>query len=87
VEGAGLGVWEYDIRRHRITSPSHSFKRFGVPDVVEDVPASILPMTMPEDRDKLLNIYRRIEAGEEHIEEYFWMKWREDMPARCEHVV
>jgi hypothetical protein len=52
VESAGLGVWEYHIKEHRITSPSHSFKKFGVPDAIENVPQSILHMFDEESRAK-----------------------------------
>ena len=87
VDGAGLGVWEYDIVNHRITSPSGSFRKFGVPDVIENVPESILPLLKDDDRSKLKEMFRRIEAGEPRVEGSFWMKWREDIPPRCEHVI
>jgi signal transduction histidine kinase/PAS domain-containing protein/ActR/RegA family two-component response regulator len=87
VEGAGLGVWEYHIKEHTITSPSHSFRAFGVPDVIENVPDSILPLFPEKDREKLKSIFLRLDAGEEKVIEDFWMKWRSDLPLRCEHVV
>ena len=87
VEGAGLGVWEYHIREHTITSPSHSFRAFGVSDVIENVPESILPLFPEKDREKLKAMFRRLDTGEEKVVEDFWMKWRPDLPPRCEHVV
>ncbi|MEA5050520.1 MAG: ATP-binding protein [Oscillospiraceae bacterium] len=87
VDGAGLGVWEYDIANHRITSPSGSFRKFGVPDVIENVPASILPLLRQDDRPRLTEMFRRIEQGDPRVEDYFWMRWREDIPLRCEHVI
>ena len=87
VDGAGLGVWEYDVANHRITSPSGSFRKFGVPDTIENVPESILPRVKEEDRGRLKEMFRRIEAGEPRVEDYIWMKWREDIPPRCEHVI
>ena len=87
VDGAGLGVWEYDVARHRITSPSGSFRKFGIPDVLENVPQSVFPLLREEDRPRLVEMYRRIEAGEPRVEDYFRMKWRGDIPLRCEHVI
>jgi PAS domain-containing protein len=87
VEGAGLGVWEYHIKKHTITSPSHSFRVFGVSDVIENVPDSILPLFPEKDREKLKSMFRRLEAGEEKVVEDFWMKWKPELPLRCEHVV
>jgi signal transduction histidine kinase/PAS domain-containing protein/AmiR/NasT family two-component response regulator len=87
VEGAGLGVWEYHIKEHTISSPSHSFRAFGVPDVIQDVPNSILPLFPEKDREKLKSMFQRLDAGEEKVVEDFWMKWKADIPLRCEHVV
>ena len=87
VESAELGVWEYDIRRHRITSPSGSFKKFGIPDVIENVPESILPLFPAEEREKLKRLFRTIESGEPRAEEDFWMIWKPGAPPRCEHVI
>jgi len=87
VEGAGLGVWEYHIKQHMITSPSHSFRAFGVPDVIENVPDSILPLFPEKEREKLKSMFRRLDDGEEKVTEDFWMKWKPELPLRCEHVV
>lgn len=87
VEGAGLGVWEYHIKEHTISSPSHSFRDFGVGDVIHNVPDSILPLFAEQDREKLKSMLRRLDAGEEKVAEDFWMKWKPELPLRCEHVV
>jgi len=86
-EAAELGVWEYHIKEHTITSPSHSFKKFGIPDVIENVPESILPLFPPEDRDRLCDMFARLGSGETRVTGDFWMKWRPDMQPRCEHTV
>lgn len=87
VEGAGLGVWEYHIKEHTISSPSHSFRAFGVGDVIRNVPDSILPLFAEQDREKFKSMLRRLDAGEEKVIEDFWMKWNPDLPLRREHVV
>lgn len=88
VEGAGLGVWEYHMKEHTITSPSHSFRAFGIPDdVIKNVPESILPLFPEKDREKLKSMFLRLDAGEEKVTEDFWMKWKPELPLRCEHVV
>ena len=87
VEGAGLGVWEYHIKEHTITSPSHSFRAFVVSDAIENVPDSILPLFPEKDREKLKSMFRRLDAGEDEVIEDFWMKWKPELPLRCEHVV
>jgi len=87
VESAGFGVWEYDIRKHKIVSPSHSFRAFDIPDVVENVPQSILPLFPEEEQLHVQEFYRRIEAGEQRISGEFWMRWKPDLPLVCERVV
>jgi signal transduction histidine kinase/PAS domain-containing protein len=86
-EAAELGVWEYLIREHKIVSSSHTFKKFGVPDVIENVPESILSMPRPEDREKLREMFRKIEEGVPTVTEDFWMNWGDGKPSRCEHVI
>ena len=86
-DAAELGVWEYHVREHRIASPSHSFKKFGVPDAIENVPESILPMFEPEDRERLLEMFRRIEAGEPRVSGDFWMVWQPGAAPRCERTI
>lgn len=86
-EAAELGVWEYRIREHQIVSPSHTFKKFGVPDVIENVPESILSLPIPEEREKLREMFRKIEGGVPKVSEDFWMNWSPNTPLRCEHVI
>ena len=87
VENASLGVWEYDIKTHTITSSSQSFRKLGIPDVVKDVPESILNLCSTEDQEKLIDMYRRVCSGETNVSEDFWMRWRPGQPQRCERVV
>jgi len=87
VEGADLGVWEYNIAAHRITSPNGSFRKFGITDAIENVPESILPLFPEQEQEKLLGIFRRIEAGEPKVAEDIWMKWNDKTSLRCERVI
>jgi signal transduction histidine kinase/ActR/RegA family two-component response regulator len=86
VEGAELGVWEYDIAEHRIISPNHSFKKFNIPDVIENVPDSIIHLFPAEEQEKLRDMFRRVEAGEPKVCGDIWMKWGDDIPLRCERI-
>jgi len=87
VESASMGVWEYHFKTHEITSPSHSFKKFGIPDVVPNVPQSILPMLPPEEQTKLLALFSRMEQGETRVSDDFWMRWNPQLPLRCERTI
>jgi PAS domain-containing protein len=87
IESAELGVWEYHIQEHTITSPSKSFDKFGIMGTIADVPQSIVPLVVEEDRPKLLNLFRRLDAGERKVSEDIWMRWHPDAPLRCERVI
>ncbi len=63
VEGAGLSIWEYDIQNHRITYGNQNFEKINPRGTYENVPESILPFVDPNDREKLLNVYRQLESG------------------------
>jgi PAS domain-containing protein len=63
VEGAQLGVWEYDIRCRRIVLPESASTLAGFPRVMENVPESMLPKIEPQDRDKFLKMYKDINSG------------------------
>ncbi|MCI2062875.1 MAG: ATP-binding protein [Eubacteriaceae bacterium] len=89
VSGANLSVWEYRVKEHRIISGQKSLDKYDLSDVIEDVPNSILNLIMEEDRNSFLDMFRKIEAGDEHVSGDFWM---EPIPSRnkppvCEHVV
>lgn len=87
IEGAELGVWEYDIASHTIFSPSNSFAKFGVTGPISDVPQSLLPMFDEGEQAKLLDMYRRIEAGEPRVTGDFWMRWHPSSARRCERTI
>lgn len=86
IEGAELGVWEYDIKRHTIMSPSNSFAKFGVTGPIKNVPQSILPMFDEGEKKRIIDFYRRVDSGEPKITADFWMRWLPNAAPRCERV-
>jgi len=87
IEGAELGVWEYHIKTHQIKSPSHSFGRFNIPDIIENVPDSILPLFPESERPKIEALFQDLEKGLPKVSGDFWMNWKPGMAPRYEHVV
>jgi signal transduction histidine kinase/CheY-like chemotaxis protein/PAS domain-containing protein len=73
VESAGMSVWEYDIQKRRIFYTNESFAKYDLPAVIENVPESILDRVVPEDREKLRDLYRRLEAGESPLTSEYQM--------------
>ena len=71
VEAAGLNVWEYDLRTHQIICADGSFCKYGLPRLIEQVPQSLLTFVAPEDHEKLLEFYKRIEKDEAPLTEVF----------------
>ena len=64
VDAAGLSVWEYDIKAHKIVSANSGFRANELPGTIENVPQSLLAYVLPADREKLLDLYRRADLGE-----------------------
>ena len=87
VEGADLGVWEYHIAEQRLTHPSSRLLRYQIPDPVENFPSVIYPLVREEDREKLRELHRRVNAGESFVSGDFWMRWRPELPLLCEHII
>ena len=87
VEGANLAVWEYDVREHRIVSYDKGLGKFGVPDVIENVPQSMLDHFDPQDVPKLIRMYQEIEAGADRVSGDFWARWHPGERPRCERIV
>ena len=87
VEGANLGVWEYDIRAHRLYSPNHRLRRYNIPDVVENMPDAVGSWVLPQDREKMIQLYRRLETGEASASEDVWMQWSPESAPVCERVI
>jgi len=86
VQGANLGVWEYRIKEHVIVGGNESFGKNGLPYRIENVPDSLIPRFGEENRTKLDNLYRRVEAGEPELTETFWWRPFPDKPPICERL-
>ena len=63
MDATGLSAWEYDSKRHTITYANSVFQNYGLPAVIEDVPQSLIPFVVPEDRPKLRELYQQLEEG------------------------
>jgi len=87
IKGANFEVWEYDIVNHAIVSPSGSFKKRGVPERIKNVPESILPVFVEEERPKVIQLFKDVEEGSAStLKGQFWMRWKPDSPLFCEDV-
>ena len=91
VETARLSVWEYDIRAHRILlSDNHSTRsdreKFDIPQVIENVPESVLAWIDERDADTVRACYRRIEEGAGSAECEYWYRPRAGEEPRYEHI-
>jgi len=71
VEGAHLGIWEYHVKDHTIVSESDTFRKNNLKRRIENVPESLVLKFGEENREKLFNMYRRIDAGEQNVSEDF----------------
>ena len=87
VDGAHLGVWEYDVARHEITMPEAASAISGFPQVIKDAPQSLLPYIEPQDRPKFLKLYEKIDAGAHSVTEDLWVRLSPALPPRCERQI
>ena len=86
-EGAGLTVWEYDLDKRRIIINSAACDDLGVPQVIEDVPDSLLRLLAREEEKPLfLKMYSDLAAGADKVSGEFWLHTGSGLPLRCERV-
>ena len=69
IEAAHLSVWEYDIRQHCIRfmdteSSRKEHGHFGLDQLIQDVPQSLLPMIDERDQAEFLAMYAAVDRGE-----------------------
>jgi len=87
IEGARLTVWQYNIGSRTIVSRRADLSRFGFGKKIENVPDSLLPIIMPEDREKFISMYNDIAEGKPVASGEFWLQSSDkDMPV-CERVI
>ena len=87
VDGAHLGVWEYDVARRTITMPEAASVMSGFPQVIENVPQSLLSYIEPQDRPKLLKLYEKVNSGVPSVTEDLWVRLAPELPPRCERQI
>jgi signal transduction histidine kinase/PAS domain-containing protein len=76
-------VWEYDPRAHRIDSSEHGMDLLGMPDVIEDVPNSVLWQFSEADRPKAIEFFASLDRGIPSISAEFWITVRVGAAPRC----
>ena len=74
VAGANLTVWEYRVKEHALVFDGSNAEKNGFPRRLENVPASLIPRIGEEYRQRLTEMYSRIDAGEQDVsEEFTWI--------------
>jgi signal transduction histidine kinase/PAS domain-containing protein/ActR/RegA family two-component response regulator len=91
VETANLSVWEYDIPNHRIILSGNSVTRsdiakYEIPQIIENVPESVVQWIDDKDAGKMIDVYRRIDAGEKNVSCEYWYKTLPGQEPRCERL-
>jgi signal transduction histidine kinase/PAS domain-containing protein len=91
VEASNLVVWEYDIQAHRIIMAENEFtkydyNKFGLPKVIENVPESLVPYMDDKSVKPFLELYRRIDSGEQFATCEVWYKLKPGQEPRCEKL-
>jgi PAS domain-containing protein len=67
-KSAKLFIWSYDINTHRASMMQGGYtqeavQKIGLPQVIENLPDSLLPYIAQEDRDAFAEAYHSINAG------------------------
>lgn len=91
VEEAKLVVWEYDITSHRIVMAQNEFtaydyRKFGLPQVIENVPQNLLPYIDEAYHEPFLAVYKAIENGAPKASCEVWYKLKPGVEPRCERI-
>jgi len=85
-EGTNLGVWEYHIREHQFKNPGNRFLRYRLPMEMNDFPNCIRKYVREDDWEKLLSLYRRVDAGEPVVSGDIWFRWPPKQKYACERI-
>ena len=90
VQEAKLSTWEYDIAHHTIVMSKDELTQsrcavLGLPQRIENVPASVIPWIIPEDRQTILEMYRAVEEGRNASCEVWYLPVTGREP-RCERI-
>lgn len=85
-EGAELAVWEYDIPGHRIIAANNGLFRYGLPDMIEDVPATLLDPLEPDSLRDFKHLYQKVESGVRKCSADIWFKAEHRGRPWCERL-
>jgi len=90
VQAAKLSTWEYDIRDHtiRMSEDPHTKSVSSIlelPHFIRDVPNSLAAMISEEDRPVFLEMYRKVEQGQNASCEV-WYQPENGREPRCERI-
>ncbi len=62
-----VAIWEYDKDTHTVSmvqkDAADTFGRMNMPDIIEDVPYSLVPNVDEKDVDKFVRMYTSVDAG------------------------
>lgn len=86
IKGANLLVWEYDVPGNRIISSDRSLEEVGYPNVIENVPQTILPDVDPNDQEKFLALYADVHAGKASSSCEVWMTNKKTNFPQCQRI-
>ena len=89
VRGADLNIWEYDpVKKIEISSRefSDNYKVEKGSHIIENVPESLCAHIIPEDKEKFMDMYRKIDEGATYVSEEVWHDFAPDGKLHCEHI-
>ncbi len=87
IRGAKLTVWEYNIKTRTISAPDSDLSRFGFEHEIKNVPDSLLPIVMPEDRASFAAMYNDILEGKPVASGEYWLQQSRNETPYCEKVI
>ncbi len=91
VEKSNLVVWEYDIKKHRITMAENEFtqydyRKFGLPKITENAPYSLIQYIDDAYIETFLDMYHKIDNGASSASCEVWYKLKIGTEPRCESI-
>jgi signal transduction histidine kinase len=88
---ARLFIWSYDIETHRAVLMQSGYTQetsrdLGLPQIIENMPDSLTPYILPEDREAFCEAYNAIDNGAEAAECEFHYQTPSQEQLQCEHI-
>jgi PAS domain S-box-containing protein len=90
VQAAKLSTWVYDINSHTIVMSDDPHTKItsdmlSIPHVIKNVPDALVPLISEEDRPAFLEMYRKVDMGQDASCET-WFKPENGRVPRCERL-